>query len=307
MRTIDTAPSARFNVSPYLLLTLTNLFWAGNWVVGRAIRHDVPPVALGFWRWVIALALIAPLALPHLRAQWPLIRRSWPILFLLAVLGTGFYNSLAYIGLNYTTATNGVLLNSFVPVMIPAIAWLGFGKRLQAVEALGIAVSLTGVLTIVAQGKLALLLGLQLNSGDLWVLASVLSWSLYTLFLQRRPTSLHPMVFLAVLAAVGLVATLPIYLWELSTGRLINPVPVSFAAIAYAGIFPAFLGYLFWTRGVSAVGPNKAALFMHLMPAFGIVLSILLLGERPELYHLFGILLIFSGILLTSSTRAKFP
>jgi drug/metabolite transporter (DMT)-like permease len=305
VRTIDTASTARFNVSPYLLLTLTNLFWAGNWIVGRAIRHDVPPVALGFWRWVIALAPIVPLALPHLRAQWPLIRRHWRILSVLAVLGTGFYNSLAYIGLNFTTATNGVLLNSFVPVMIPAIAWLGFGKRLQPIEALGIAVSLAGVLTIIAQGKLAVLLAFQLNAGDLWVLASVVSWALYTLFLQRRPMQLHPMLFLATLAVIGLVVTLPLYLWEISTGRLINPAPLSFAAIGYAGVFPAFLGYLFWTRGVSEIGPNKAGLFMHLMPAFGILLSVSLLGERPELYHLFGIILIFTGIALATGKRPK--
>jgi drug/metabolite transporter (DMT)-like permease len=293
-------PALRVHVSPYLLLAAAALFWAGNWVVGRGIREDVPPIALSFWRWVIALALILPLARAHLREQFEIARRGWKGLLVLGVIGTAAYNALAYIGLSLTTATNGLLLNSFAPVLIVAMAWVGFGTRLGATEALGIVVSLGGVLVIVAAGDPRKLAALTPNAGDLWVLGSVCCWSLYTCLLRLRPAGLHPLAFLFWIGLAGLVATLPFYLWEIAQDRLIRPTPQAWAAITYTGIFPAFLGYIFWNRGVSEVGAHRAGLFMHLMPAFGILLAAAFLGERMQPFHLAGIALIFSGIFLAT-------
>ncbi|HWS12653.1 MAG TPA: DMT family transporter, partial [Rhodocyclaceae bacterium] len=223
-------------LSPILLLALTQLFWAGNWVVGRAVRDEVPPIALTFWRWVIALALIAPLAWPHLRRQWPEVRAGRRSLLLLGLLGTGFYNALAYTGLQQTSAINGVLLNAFIPLLIIVIAWAAFGRHVRRAEAGGVAVSLLGVLAIIGQGELRFLAALRFNAGDLWILASVLTWALYTNLLPRRPASLHPLAFLACIAAVGLVAMLPFYAWELAAGRRIVPGAAAWAAIAYTGV-----------------------------------------------------------------------
>lgn len=284
---------------PYLLLILANLFWAGNWVVGRGIRDSVPPLALSFWRWVIALAFILPLAWPHLRRDWPRLAAAWPWLLLSGLLGTACYNALTYLGLQHTTATNGLLLNSFIPVAIVALAWIFLGKRLKTAEAAGIAVSLAGVLAIVARGDPATLAGLHLNMGDVWIIISVFAWAVYTLLLPHRP-EVHAMSYLAAIAVIGLVGLLPAYAWELAEGRHIDPTPAALAAIAYAGILPAFLGFVFWNRGVEAVGPARAGLFIHLLPAFGILLSIAFLGERPEGYHAAGIALIFGGIWLNA-------
>jgi drug/metabolite transporter (DMT)-like permease len=284
---------------PYLLLILANLFWAGNWVVGRGIRESVPPLALSFWRWVIALALILPFAWPHLRKDWPRLAAGWPWLVASGLLGTACYNALTYVGLQYTTVTNGLLLNSFIPVAIVALAWVFLGKRLRPIEAVGVATSLIGVVTIVARGDPAVLATLQLNMGDVWILVSVLAWAIYTLLLPRRP-EVHAMSYLAAIALVGLVGLLPAYAWELSEGRHIRMTLPALTAIVYAGVLPAFLGFVFWNRGVEAVGPAKAGLFIHLLPAFGILLSIAFLGERPELYHFAGIALIFGGIWLNA-------
>jgi drug/metabolite transporter (DMT)-like permease len=290
--------------SPYLLLILANLFWAGNWVVGRALRGEIPPMALSFWRWIIALLVILPLARPYLRRDWPQLAANWHWLAVFGLLGAAAYITAAYIGLQYTTVTNGLLINSFIPVAIVAIGWLFLGKRLRPIEAVGVATSLLGVITIIARGDPAVLAGLHLNIGDLWILVSVFSWAIYTLMLPHRPP-VHAMSFLAAIAVFGLIGLLPAYTWELLVaGRHMTLSWPSAVAIAYTGIFAAFLGFVCWNGGVAKVGPTSAGLFIHLMPAFGIVLSMIFLDERPEPYHAAGIALIFTGIWLNTRKAA---
>jgi drug/metabolite transporter (DMT)-like permease len=292
-------------IHPYLLLTLTTLFWSGNMVLGRAIRDDVPPLTLAFWRWAIALALTLPLALPYLRAQWPLLKRGWRPIIVLGLLGVGSYNTLAYIALQYTAATNAVLLNSFIPVATIALSWAFLKKHLHGVEWFGVVLSFVGVTTIVCRGSLDTLAGLSLNIGDLWMLAAVLTWALYTIGLQWRPSGVHPMLMLAAFTVVGLAALAPAYAWEIAQGKTANINPGTLAGIAYTGIFPGFLGYIFYNRAVGEVGASKASLFIHLMPVFGTLLSAIFLNEIPQAYHYAGIVLIFAGIYLTTATLPK--
>lgn len=288
-----------FLTNPYLLLTLTVLFWSGNMVVGRGIRADIPPLALAFWRWAIAFLLVLPLALPHVKSQLPLLLKGWKPVLILGVLGVGGYNTFAYLALQYTGATNAVLLNSFIPIATIAISWAFFGKHLKRIEGLGVFISLCGALTIVAQGDLNILIHLNLNIGDLWMLGAVLVWAIYTVGLAWRPAGVHPMLMLAAMTLVGLAVLTPAYFWEMAQGKQINVHLGSLASLAYVGIFPSFLGYIFYNRGVAEVGPNQASLFIHLMPVFGTLLSALFLAEIPQWYHYAGISLIFSGIWLT--------
>ena len=290
---------------PYLLLTLTTLFWSGNMVIGRAIRDDVPPLSLAFWRWAIALALTLPLALPHLRTQWPQLKRGWKQVVILGLLGVGCYNTLAYIALQYTAATNAVLLNSFIPIATIALSWAFLKKHLHGIEWLGVLFSFVGVATIVSRGSLDTLAGLSLNVGDLWMLAAVLTWALYTIGLQWRPAGVHPMLMLAAFTVVGLLALAPAYAWEIAQGKSIHLNTGSLAGIAYTGVFPGFLGYIFYNRAVAEVGASKASLFIHLMPVFGTVLSAIFLNEIPHAYHYAGIALIFAGIYLTTAPLSK--
>jgi len=289
----------KLRASPYLLLTLANLFWAGNWIIGRGMRAEVPPIALSFWRWVIALAFLLPLAWPYLKRDRAVLLAGWHWLAILGILGTSLYNALTYVGLQLTEAINGLLLNSFIPIVIVTLAWIFQGKRLRGIEVLGIAASFLGVMTIVARGDPHTLLGLTLNIGDIWILLSVVAWAAYTLLLPKRPAA-HPLAFLFAIAAIGTLATLPFYLMEIVAGRHIHASPGAWAAIAYAGIFPAFLGFTFWNKGVEEVGASRAGLFIHLMPAFGILLAAAFLGERLMSFHFIGIALIFGGIYLTT-------
>ncbi|MBE2258872.1 MAG: DMT family transporter [Rhodobacteraceae bacterium] len=289
---------------PYLLLALTVLFWSGNMVLGRAIREQVPPLSLAFWRWAIALLLVLPLALPHLRAQWPLLRRGWKPVVVLGLLGVAGYNTFAYLALNYTAATNAVLLNSFIPIATIALSWAFLKKHLRAIEWLGVLISLFGVTIIVGRGNIQMLANLGLNGGDLWMLAAVFTWALYTIGLQWRPAGIDPMLLLAALIVVGLLALAPAYAWEIAQGRIIHFSASSLAGIAYTGIFPGFLGYVFYNRAVGEVGASKASLFIHLMPVFGTILAAIFLAEIPHGYHYLGIALIFAGIYLTTAAPA---
>jgi len=276
------------------------LCWSSNWIVGRAIRADLPPVAFSFWRWVLAMLLLLPWSWRPLRAQYKELLQHWRLLCTLGFLGGACNTSMIYLSVTMTTATNAVLLTSSTPIMIIALSWAMFGKRLRAIEWAGVFISLAGVLVIVAHGELQTLLELRPNRGDLWVLGSMLTWALYTVLLTRRPASLHPFSFLTAIGVTGLIAVAPFYAWEIAIGRTFPPSQTAFTAIAYGGIFPSLLAFIFWNRAVSVVGSSIAGLFMNLMPAVGTLLAIIFLGEQPHLFQLAGILLILGGVTLTT-------
>ncbi len=284
---------------PYLLLTLTALFWSGNFVLGRAVHETVPPVGLAFWRWAGATLILLGPAWSHLRRDGPMLAASWPIVLVLSALGVAVFNTLVYIGLQTTGALNAVLMQSTMPVMIVALGFLAFRDRVTARQALGIALSLSGAVAIVARGDLAALAGLTLNRGDLWIALAVVSYAAYSVLLRRRP-AVHPLSLLVGTFLPGSLMILPLYLWESLSGRPVRLDAPSLLAIAYVAIFPSILAYFCFNRGVELVGANRAGLFFHLMPVFGSIMAVLFLGERFEPFHAAGIALILAGIVLAT-------
>lgn len=301
-------PARAFRPSPYLLLTLTPFFWSCNWIIGRALREDIPPMGMTFFRWLFAVLMLAPFALPRLRRDWPIVRANLGTMLLLGSIGVGTHNALAYLGLNYTTATNGVVLNSFIPVMIIAMAWIFFRERMKPLQLAGVAVSLCGVLAILSQGSPQALAAFRLNGGDLFVILSMAMWSLYTILLRHRPPGIGMLSFLFVLAVVGDLVVLPFWIGEMALGRQIVWTPRTLAALLSVALFSSVLAYVFWNRGVEQVGAQVAGLFVHLMPVFGVILSWLFLDERLQVYHVAGIALILTGFVLTTRRgRAAVP
>jgi drug/metabolite transporter (DMT)-like permease len=289
--------------SPYLLLSLAPLLWAGNVVIGRAMRHDIPPVAMSFWRWTIAAVILVPLAWPELRAQWPVIRRHWQVMCAIGLVGVTVFNTLSYIGLQWTTATNAALLNSTIPVMVALASWLLLREPLSKRQALGVGVSLLGVLTILLQGSLARLLSLSFNRGDLVLLLAVALWAIYTLLLRWKPKALSAVGFLAAIVCFGLPPLGLLYAVELSTGAGFALTGSTAAALVYYGVFASILAFLCFNHGVAAVGAARGSLFIHLFPVYTVLLSALTLGEFPHAYHVVGITLVLAGIWLTTAVR----
>lgn len=286
--------------SPYVLLTITPFFWSCNWIIGRALHDDIPPMGMTFFRWFFAILILAPFALAPLKRDWPIVRAHWRTLVVLGTIGVGMHNALTYLALNYTTATNGVILNSCIPVMIIAMAWIFFRERLSALQLAGVGVSLCGVLAILSQGSLAALAAFRLNAGDVFVILSITMWSLYTILLRKRPPGIDMLSFLFVLAVIGDLVVLPLWIGEMALGRFIDWKATTLAAMLSVALFSSVLAYIFWNRGVEAVGASVAGLFIHLMPVFGVILAWLFLGERLHAYHFAGIVLILTGIALTT-------
>ncbi len=291
----------RFWRAPYLLLVLAVLFWSGNFIVGRVTMDRLSPVTFAFWRWVLALLVLVPVALPHLWRDWRGLARQWPMVFVLGALGIGAFNTLVYAGLQQTTAINGLLLQSTMPVIILGATFLLYGQKSSARQILGVLVSLAGVAVIALRGDWSGLAALDVNRGDLWVLVAVLAYALYSALLRKKP-QVHPLSFLAASFAVGVLCLLPLYLAELLGGgaghwRAGWSAP-SFLALAYVALLPGVLSYLFFNRGVELIGANTAGHFIHLMPIFGSLMAVFLLGERFQSFHAIGAALIAAGLAL---------
>lgn len=279
-------------------MSLAPLFWSGNFVLGRALHDSIPPIALSFWRWAVALMILLPFVVPRARDLALAVRRHWVILTLLGVLGVTNFNTFVYLGLQTTTATNAVLLVSTTPVLILILSFLLLGQAVRPLQGVGVVLSLAGVGAIVAAGDPAALADLALNAGDLWIMGAVASWALYSVCLRWRPSGMDPLLFLTATIVTGLVPLLPLYLWDLTRGNTLSLDAVTIGAVGYVALFPSVLAYIFWNRGVAELGANRTGQFLHLMPVFGTLLSLLVLGERLALYHLVGIGLIAAGIVL---------
>jgi drug/metabolite transporter (DMT)-like permease len=283
----------------YVLLSLTSLFWSANVVIGRYIAGYIPPITISVIRWGGAFLILLPFALRHLLRDWPAIRRHLGSLTLLALTGFSAYNTMAYYGLHFTTAINGLLLQSVSPLFVALWSFVLFRDRLSARQAAGICVSLTGVVVIVCHGSLQTLFALAFNQGDLWFVIALLIYAFYVAALRIRP-AIHPLSFLAVGMAGGAALLVPGMALEIAYGPAIVLDYVGVFSLAYLCVFPSILGYLALNRGIELVGANRAAPFIHLVPVFGSVLAIALLGERLQFFHAVGYLLVLAGITLAT-------
>lgn len=287
------------------LLTLSMLFWAGNWVFGRALRGAIEPVALNFSRWTLALVVLAPFGLPALRGKWPVVRRHLGILALLALTGVAGFHSLVYLGLHTTTTVNGILLNSSLPMFILACAWILDRERASARQVAGMLVSFAGILVILSRGDPASLLRLDVHPGDFWVLLAMPIWGVYSVLLKRRPPEIGGLGFLFLIALGGVAMLAPAVVIE---ALVVPPRPLdtrAIGAIAYIALFASVFAYICWNRGVAIVGPNVAGFTIHLLPVFGTVLAMIFLGEAFHAFHAIGIATILAGVFVATRAPAR--
>jgi drug/metabolite transporter (DMT)-like permease len=291
-------PLQRF--TPYILLVLANLFWAGNWVVGRALRDAVPPVTLAFWRWTLAMLVLAPFAAPGLWRKRSVLRRRWQIIFALSLSGVAIFQAVVYLGLSMTTAINALLLNSSFPVVMIQCTWAVGQETVSLRQILGMLVSLVGVWIILRRGVAADFLSFDFHTGDLVIMIALPFWAIYSVLLKKRPPELNGLELLFAIGVLGVILLLPFYLSEM--WRVGPPILTtgSVVGVLYTAWVVSLGAFICWNRAVPIVGANIAGFSMHLMPAFGTVLAMLFLGEEAHLFHVVGIAGILAGVFLAT-------
>jgi len=291
--------------SAFSLLALANLLWAGNWVIGRALRDAFEPVALNFWRWLIAALVLAPFALPELARARATLRRHAGLLGLLALAGVAVFQTLVYLGLKTTTAINAVLLNSSAPLFMLLCSWMLERETATRRQLAGMLVSLVGILLIVSHGAPGKLLQLEFHAGDAWIVLAMPVWGLYSVLLKRRPPELNGVSLLFVISVAGLALLAPAFALEALHAPPRWPSAREAAGVLYIGLAASVAAFICWNRGVAIVGANAAGFTLHLLPAFGTALAMLLLGEAFHAYHAAGFATILAGIVL--ATRRAGP
>lgn len=290
---------ARVWTNAYLLLTAVALFWAGNSIVGRAVRESMPPFTLALGRWAGALIILLPFAWSHVRRDRRTLLHHWKPILLLGMLGVAAFNALLYSGLHHTTAINGLLIQSAMPPIILLLGYVLYGEVPRWPQVVAVILSMIGVMIIVARGRMAMLAHLEVGIGDALVFGAVIAWAFYTVLLRLRPP-VHSLSFLAVTFAIGVLAMLPLSAIEWASGARAKWEAGSLAALFYVAIFPSLVAYLLFNRSVELIGAAQAGQFVNLTPLFGTCLAMVLLGERPEMFHFAGMTLILAGIALFS-------
>lgn len=284
----------------YAALALTALLWSSNFVIGRAVHDQVTPVSLNFLRWAIAFAVLLPFTLRDVLAHRAALARHWRLLALLGLTGIAAFQTLCYVALDTTTALNAILLLSLAPLAIVLLSWGALGEGVTRRQALGLAVSLAGAVVLILHGELATLLELRFTPGDLWMLLAVGLWAVYSVLLRRRPLEVPPLALHACSVLAGTLWMLPAFALQATRGVALPGDTAAWAAVGFIAVFSSAIAHALWIRGVAAIGPNRAGVFIHLMPLFGATLAIAFLGETPGAFHLVGSALVLSGVFLAS-------
>ena len=292
----------RLATHPFLMLALAGLFWSGNHIAARAGAAHVPPLSMGSMRWLIGAALLWPFVSRHVHDDWPLLRKHWKIMALLCVGGGAGFTGLQYTALQYTTALNASIFNSFSPIIIAAAGAVIYREYLSSLQILGVVTSLIGVFLIISRGDMSVVANLTFNVGDLILCVTMAIWGIYSAILRERP-QVHPLTFTFVLALTAGIVLLPGFFWEHARGFTFQASWLTFFVMGYVSIFPSILAYICWNRGIEEVGPARGGIFLHLVPVYGVILAILLLGERLQWFHMLGFVLIITGVWLTSRKR----
>jgi drug/metabolite transporter (DMT)-like permease len=284
--------------SPVLALTLAALFWSGNFVAGRALRGHIDPIALNFVRWLIALVLFAPFVWRDLWTHIAVVYREWRLILGLGATGIGAFHTVVYVALQTTSATNALLMLALAPIAILAGAVMIGIERPNRRLLASVFVSVAGAAVLITRGDFAAIHRTVFVIGDLWMLAGVAIWAAYSLLLRRRPADLPQNVVLAASIAAALVLLIPFLIISPATNVAgLASVPI-LAGIGYIAIFPSVLAFLFWSYGVSQLGPSRAGQFINLMPIFGAALAFTLLGETPVPSQIAGAALVLAAIVL---------
>ena len=293
------------NLVASFFLFFATLFWAGNFIVGKAASiNEVPPISLNFYRWTIAFFILLPFTYKELILKKNYILNNLGIFSILGITAVSIFNAALFYSLQFTQVITGVLMISTVPVMIIFISAILKIEKSNIFQLLGVALSLTGVLFIITKFDLSILINLDFNKGDLSALFAMFSWSLYSALLKKKKYELSQISLLQVVIAFGVIYLFPFYLLDTSLGNTVSLNVPFFLILFYVTLFPGITSFFFWIKGVALIGANRAGIYLHLMPILATILAMLIYKEQIMVYHYIGAIFIISGILLSNKKNA---
>ena len=279
----------------YFFLIIATLCWGGNAVVGKLAVGHVSPMMLTMWRWIFACAIIFAVSLPQVRRDWPVAKKHLPVLIFLGAVGYTLFNVLLYSAVHYTTAINVTIEQAGIPFLIFLANLLLFRIRISAAQVLGFSLTLVGVALTASHGDLRTLLSLSVNFGDGLMLIAVLAYAAYTIALRWRPP-IDWRTLMAIPSLVALLCTLPLVVWEMQSGAAVWPDAAGWGAALYTAIFASLIAQVLYIQGIVHIGANRAGLFINLIPVFGTLLSVLIIGEQLYAFNIIALVLALGGI-----------
>ena len=290
--------------SAYIFLLLTTLLWGGNSVAGKLAVDHVSPMTLVFLRWVLAVAIMLPIGWKTIRKDWPVVRKHWLVLAALGASGFTLFNTIFYTALNYTTAINVSIEQAAMPILIIVANFVFFRLRVNWAQIVGVVLTIAGVILTACHGDPRRLLTLELNFGDAIMLVAVFLYSGYSVGLRLKP-AMHWQSLMLALSVAALVTSLPFFLWEVAAGKVIVPDARGWAVAFYTALGVSIISQIFYIRGNELIGANRAGLFINLVPIFGTLLSVLIVGETFQLYQAQALVLVLGGIGLAEYSGRK--
>ena len=285
----------------YIFLFLTVLFWAGNFIVGKfASYYEIPPFSLNFYRWFFAWLILSPFTIHEIIKKKNYIIKNYKYYLILGVTSVTVFNSIVYYSLNFTQVISGVLMISTIPVMIMFISSLLKIEKTNIFQILGVSCSFVGVILIVTKANFEILMSLDFNKGDITMVLAMLSWATYSALLKKKKHELSQLTMLQVIISFGLLFLIPIYFIEYQMGYMLNLDKPFILILSYVVLFPGLASFILWIKGISLIGPNRAGVFLHLMPILSAIMAIIIFDEKFMHYHMLGAIFILTGILLSN-------
>ncbi len=285
----------------YLLLVLAVLFWAGNFIVGKfATLFQIPPLTLNVFRWITVWIILIPITFTEIKNKLPYIKKKWLVISFMGVITISTFNSVVYYALNFTQVINAVLMLAAIPAATIVFSSLMNIEKTNIYQLIGLFLSIIGIGTIISNGEMQKLISLNFNKGDLWMIVCVIAWALYSTLLKKNKFKLSQFTLIQLMVSVGLIFLVPQFFYERSIGLETNFDKTFFLILFYVVVFPAIAAYYCWQKGVEIIGPNRASMFIQLMPLFSAIMAIIIFNEKFELYHFIGAILILTGIYLAN-------
>ena len=289
------------NYLAYVFLILAALFWSGNFIVGKfATLFEVPPLTLNVFRWISVWLILIPFTYKEILNNLPYIKKNWLVISFMGVITISTFNSVVYFALNYTQVVNAVLMLAAIPAATIVLSSLMKIEETNIFQLLGLVLSIIGIGSIISNGDIQKIIALDFNKGDIWMLVCVITWSLYSTLLKKNNFKFSQFTLIQLMVSVGILFLIPQFFYEKSIGLELNFNKNFYLILIYVAIFPAIAAYYFWQKGVAIIGPNRASMFIQLMPLFSAIMAIIFFEEIFELYHFVGAIFILSGIYLSN-------